>query len=365
MRLFSFILILLSSESVLSFSEMSRHGYVSCTACHISPSGGGLLNLYGRGISKEVLSRWSKEGEENFTFGAINTNEKIILGAFVRGLQFHRETTTVKEGRPIVMQADFEAAYVEDNWATAAALGLQSYRKNGDRKLRPASRRHYFLYRFEDVNHIRVGKFQKFFGLNDPNHNLFVRRDLGLIQDSESYNLEYSFLSESYSFYGTWIFGNDGDLYATTREKGATVSVSYFFWDRQKVGLSYLKAADDAAERAVSGLWGVVAVGKNFYLLSEYNLQNRLPKTTSRQQGYVTSHKLNYEVSKGLIPYLILEKSHLDTSSDQNLRSGHGIGLQFFPRPHFEVVAQWQKEKLDNVRDSNVDFAWIMLNFFL
>lgn len=366
MRLHNLVLVFLFySVSAYAYPEMTRHGYVNCTACHVSPSGSGLLNQYGRGISKEALSTWGREGEENFAYGALNTNEKVVLGAFIRGLQFHRETAAVREGRPIFMQVDAEAAYVEEAWAIDAAVGVQSYRENGERKTRAASRRHYFLYRFLDVNHFRVGKFQKFFGLNDPNHNLFIRRDIGFMQDTESYNAEFSYLGENVSLYATWILGNEADQYALSKEKGGTVSASYFFFDRQKVGVSYLRASDDTAERSVSGLWSIIAVGEKFYLLSEYDLQNRRPKSGSPQSGYVTSNRLNYELLKGVIPYVILERSHLDTSSDLNLRTGYGLGLQLFPRPHFEVVAQWENEKFDNVENSNIDFAYIMLNFYL
>src|SRR5258708_17114915 len=40
------------STSVWDLPTMIRLGYPNCSSCHISPQGGGLLNLYGRGIDK-------------------------------------------------------------------------------------------------------------------------------------------------------------------------------------------------------------------------------------------------------------------------------------------------------------------------
>ena len=41
-----------SPQEALALPTMIRLGYTGCTACHISPQGGGPLNLYGRGIDR-------------------------------------------------------------------------------------------------------------------------------------------------------------------------------------------------------------------------------------------------------------------------------------------------------------------------
>src|SRR3989344_1600930 len=105
------------SDRAKAYPELSRHGYTNCTACHLSPSGGGILSPYGRELSKEILSTWARDGEQSFAYGAFSPNEKIVLGAFVRGLQAHREDKDKKEGRFILMQADLEAGYNAEKWA--------------------------------------------------------------------------------------------------------------------------------------------------------------------------------------------------------------------------------------------------------
>lgn len=347
-----------------AFPEMSRHGYVNCTACHLSPTGSGLLTEYGRELSKEILSTWSHEGEQKFAYGLVTPPEAVLISAYVRGLQLHRETATAKDGRPILMQADIEAAYNGQKLALTATAGRQEYRVGTKTEERFFSRRHYLLWRATEQQAVRAGRYSAFYGLNDPNHNLYVRRDLGFGQDTESYNLEYSLLGENVSLYLTGLFGNFGDNKSINQETGVSVSASYFFLEKNKIGFSAQHSENETTKRLVGGIWAIIAWSSKLFSLSEIDLQEK--KTSAATTvGHVTSNKLQYEITKGVLPYLLFERSYLDRDNPTSLKTGYGIGFQFFPRPHFEFLAQWEKEKLNNVERSDSDTIWIMGNFYL
>ncbi len=358
------LLSLVWSSSAFAFPELSRHGYVNCTACHVSPGGGGLLTEYGRGISKDLLSTWAKEGEEQFAYGLLTPPERLIVAGYLRGLQLHREDASLREGRPILMQADIEAGYIADSGAVVASIGRQEVRDASGTRGRLFSRRHYAFYRIGDAHHLRAGRFQLFYGLNEPNHFLAVRRDLGFGQDTESYNAEYSFLGENLNAYLSGTFGNFEDPFSRNREKGLSVSASYFFAEKHKVGFSALQGGDDQSDRTLGGLWAIVSWFPRFFTMSQADYQWKSRPARS-QRGYVTSHKLNYEVMQGLIPFLLFERSFLDSNLPSSQRTAYGLGVQFFPRPHFEVLGQWQRDQLDKVSQSVTDTAWLMLNFYL
>ena len=359
-----FLFFFLLPTVVWAYPEMSRHGYVNCTACHLSPAGGGALTEYGRELSKELLSTWAKDGEQKFAYGLISPPEALLVSAYVRGLQLHRETAVAKDGRPILMQADVEAAYNKQSWAIAATVGRQEYRSGTKTEQRLFSRRHYVLWRASEKQNVRAGRFSAFFGLNDPDHNLYVRRDLGFGQDTESYNLEYSLLGENWSVYVSGLFGNFGDIKSTNQETGATASISYYFVEKNKVGLSIQRSENATSKRSIGGLWAIIAWTDKLFSLSEIDLQEKKVMTTT-SIGHVTTNKLQYEMTKGLLPYILFERSYLDRDNPASLRTGYGVGLQFFPRPHFEFLAQWEKEKLNNVDQSDSDTVWLMGNFYL
>ncbi|WP_142409788.1 hypothetical protein [Bacteriovorax stolpii] len=362
-----FILILILPKAY-SYSELSRHGYVNCTTCHLSPSGGSLLTPYGRELSKAALSTWGTKSEQYFAynaFPAISKSERILVGAYIRGLQAYKTDSTANEARAILMQVDLDAAYNGPNWAITGSLGRQELRKGLESDSRIFSRRHYGIYRISPNNQIRAGKFLKFYGLNDPNHQMYVRRLLNFGFDTESYNFEYSYQGESISTFATAFFGNFKDPFSFAKEEGVSFSASYFFYDKQKLGLSILRASDDTSKRTVSGLWGIFSYHPQFFSMHEFDLQYKSIKNNSQKQnGFVTSNRLNYEPLKGLISFLSYDLANLNPAVISSKKSAYGAGLQVFPRPHFEVVTAWQKEEIIKLKAKS-DLYSLMVHFYL
>lgn len=363
--IFLFILIFLPSLAI-AYAELSRHGYTNCTSCHLSPSGGGLLTPYGRELSKEVLSSWAKDGEQYFAYGKLTHDEKVLLGAYIRGVQIHREDQNKKEGRAILMQADAEAGYNSAKWAVAGSIGRQEIRSGLQSDSRLFSRRHYFLYRPQETVSLRAGKFLRFYGLNDPNHNIYVRKDLGFGFDTETYNLEAAFLGENWSGYLTYVDGSLGsDQYSYLKEKAGTASISYFLAEKHKLGFSLYRGEDSINKRWLGGPWFIVSLFPQVFLLSEFNWQSKEIKATQvNQRGYVTSNRINYEWFQGFISFLSFDKKYLNSDDPNTEQEAYGIGIQFFPRPHLEFVASWQKEEVIATK-SKSDLLWLMVHFYL
>lgn len=360
------LIAILFSQNSFSYPDLSRHGYTNCTACHLSPSGGGLLTSYGRELSKEVLSTWGKDGEQYFAYGKISHDENVLLGAYIRGLQAYREDENKKDARFILMQADIEAGYDSLKWAVAASLGRQEIRAGQSSEGRLFTRRFYALYRPDEKWNLRVGKFLRFYGLNDPNHYMYVRKDLNFGFDTETYNVEASFLGDNWNFYFTYSDGNLArDKYAMLKDQGGTVSMSYFFLDKEKVGLSLYHGEDETNRRWVFGPSAILSFSSKWFLLAEFDWQSKdLKSTQGYQQGYVTSSRLNYEWIQGLISFVSYDKKFLNQDDANTEQQSYGVGMQFFPRPHLEAIATWQKEEVIASRAKS-DLVWLLLHFYL
>ncbi|MBC7539425.1 MAG: hypothetical protein H7281_11435 [Bacteriovorax sp.] len=368
MKVYLLFLLLCFHTPGYSYSELSRHGYVNCTACHLSPSGGGIMTPYGRELSRAVVSTWGAKNEQYFAYNAIpalSKNEKILVGAFVRGLQAIRNDKQATEARAILMQADVDVAYNEKNWAVLTSLGRQEIRSGLNSDSRLFSRRHYAIYRYNFSNQFRAGKFLQFYGLNDPNHQLYVRKYLNFGFDTESYNAEYSYLGENFNFYLTSSFGNFGDIHSQNTEKGISASTSYFFWDKQKVGLSTYRGTETFTNRITYGVWGIFSFHPKIFTMHELDFQNKKIKSSGiKQSGYVTSNKINYEYVRGLIGFLSYDLANLNPANISSRKFAYGAGVQFFPRPHFELISAWQKEEIVHLKSQSDLFSFI-LHFYL
>lgn len=162
-----------------AFPQMIAHGYTSCTACHISPNGGGLLSAYGRSLSREVLSQTGLEGEENVLYGVVTPPTWLQVGGDLRILQSYMNSVAVEQAKFTVMQADFEAGVVTEKVQVVGTFGYQNPMSANSTKSPLLSRRHFVQYVAAENNYLRAGKYELAYGIHWPDHIMFSKRDLG------------------------------------------------------------------------------------------------------------------------------------------------------------------------------------------
>lgn len=368
MKTVSFIAIFIVSLRLYAFPENVRHGYFSCTACHVSPSGGGVLTPYGRSLSAELMSTWGTAKNSGFLF-TDNEDEKKNppwwrANIFLRGVQTRRNTSTVEKAQFIPMQADLEAGLDTEKYALMTTIGFRakdsSQSKNLDQFF---SRRHYALYRVNDNWAIRGGKFMFSFGLNGPDHVTATRRGLGWDQGSESYNIETSYIGEKISTILSLV-GDAPNEKSTTKDKGLAINQSFFIGNDSKIGLSLFSGGQGTYDRTVYGPYWIWSLTKEVYLDSEiFYQQKKINSTSSNQNGYATFHRLGYELQKGLTFYAQFDRSFLDTSDETSKYDSYGPGIQWLPYPHLELMSYLGKEKASG--QAATDFWWLMLNIYL
>jgi hypothetical protein len=358
--------LIFSFFSAWSHPEMVRFGYSNCITCHVSPSGGGVLNQYGRELSKEILSTWGAKGEQYFSYGIVKLPQNVNLQAFVRALQYRRDTPYVEEARTILMQADLEGSYQSNKVTTVLSLGRQEKQRGGDKIVQPISRRHYVNYQAFDSLILRAGKFSRSFGLNTPYHTTYVQRDLGFGQETETYNLEASLYLDHLTLVGTNIFGTFKDKTSYATESGQSLSAQYSFLNNQKVGLSTFYGKDEVQRRSIIGPWLILNYKKDLFLMSETFFQKKeLFNSGVNSSGYVSTNRINYQIYRGLIPFFTFEASQLDWSVDTSKKQSYGLGLQFFPRPHFELIASAQRDRYYIQEGYFSDLYLFTFNFYL
>lgn len=346
------------SDEAWAYPEMVRHGYVNCTACHVSPSGGGILTTYGRELSREVLSIWGREGESEFAYGALKAPEWLQLGGDIRTVEIYRDNAVARMARFIPMQADLEAAISTEKWGAAATLGLSRKLEGTGYTLEGISRRHYVMYRPTETWSVRAGKFFTAFGIQLPDHFASTRAGIDIAeQGTESYNIESAYLGEAFSVHATAILGRINESRALS-ETGVALRGSYSFFERYQVGLSLLRGSTTEKTRTLSGPFAVLGITPKLVLVSELDLE------WSKTLGAVSYQKLSYEFVQGLHGYLTFDWMRGDFSDTRSARHSYGAGVQVFPRPHFELNLSWQRQRVGGQTGED-DFAWFLFHFYL
>jgi len=352
------------TQTAFAFPGMVSHGYINCQACHVSPTGGGLLTQYGRALSNEVLSSTGSEEESVFLYDLIKQPEWLNLGGDARTLVLYRDTPTIREGRVIIMQLDLEAGLSFDPFYAVGTFGYKDTPQPEPLREHLISRRHYLGYRATEEIGFRLGRFNPGYGINTDDHAITIKRGLGWDQETESYNIESSYINESINFYLTGIFGRI-DEPKLDREKGFAVSASSGFADTFKLGASYFNGKNDLTHRHVFGPFGVLGFTPELVLMSEIDFQavkDNLP-STDRVWGYVNYQKLDYEFLKGVHGFLTQEYSQLDWSTDRTKVQTYGVGGRYFPRPHIELSAAFNVSTRPTL-NANTYLSYLNLHYY-
>ncbi|MGZ3695067.1 MAG: hypothetical protein ACXWQO_13015, partial [Bdellovibrionota bacterium] len=212
---------------------------------------------------------------------------------------------------------------------------------------------------------LRAGRFYPQYGLYDPNHSIVTRAGLGFDDDQESYNLEAAYLGTNADLFVTGIFGRP-DVRSLVREKGVAVSSSVNIAEKNKIGVNVLRAGSTASSRWLTGLWGIVAISKKVFLLSEEDLQWTKAKTlgSASTTGAVAYQRLGYEPIQGFQVYGSHQLSYLNFRSLNSRQHAFGPGIDFFPRPHIELRAEYLREMIMAAGPKYFDYAWLMLHYY-
>lgn len=339
MRFFLSGFILFLSNSVYAFPGNIRHGYPNCTACHLSPSGAGVLTPYGRELSREIQSTYGHESESAFLAGTVPLPEWLDAGGDLRYIQIVEDHPSTVSGRSFWMQADVEAGVHLGKFAAVGTLGWKGNSEGLVDDASILSRRHYFMFNVNDPITIRGGRFYPMFGLMQAEHEDATRAPLGFDEGGETYNLEFSNQSERGSFFITPIFGKiRGDQ--KPDEKGFAISQNFTVAGNSRVGFSGLFGKEfdqpNYRSRIILGSNAVVNLSKTVFWMAELDFERRKLPVEGAETGIYAYQKLSYEPVQGFILSGRQDLARSVMSDPRTSVISLGPVIDWYPRPHFD-----------------------------
>lgn len=311
-----------------------------CTACHVSPAGGGLLTDFGRSEAGDTVSRG---GDGSFLHGLWEPPRWLQLGGDVRGALGVRHLRDRRETLAFPMQADLYLRAGTDALALVVTAGLRGAAREPRPPLveRLASREHYLLWRPTDGVYVRAGRFFPVLGLRLADHTAYVRRYLGLHTLEEPYGLAAgrswgsweahasAFIPSPVPALGSGVPATGAALYVERRIFGETATVA---------GQTRLALGPDDG-RALVGV-----VGKRWFeqaglmLMGELDLQRQwfdAGPTRWQLAAYLGARK---QLVHGVELGAALQRWQPDLTL-RSARDAFELDVQYFPWAHVEVGA--------------------------
>ena len=345
MKLGLWVILLAGLSDAFGFAENTVKGYPNCMACHISPTGGGLLTNYGRSLSAELMSTWSvAEGFEQPFYGLGGNTEHVKWGGQFRAVQVNRDTERARVGKLFAMQNNLEFAVQYLKAFAVASVGTQEGPESYPNKGGFLSERHYLLWPISNQFMLRVGKFRQPFGINSPNHTRLVRKGFF----AETYNLELSRFSP-------W-----GEVNASVGlrdgQESASLALNYTHYGN---GDSRFGASLFWGEEPRFGLNAIFPIGKYGVGRSEL-IYERGPA----RDAFLGDHAYGYQFFKGGLVSLLFEHGEEYREAETRVLSP-GIGFQFLPAPHFEFQFEYlRKSYLRGSREDTEHFSLASLHLY-
>lgn len=355
-----FLIILLNSLVAVAFPEMIRHHYVNCGACHVNQNGGGLINAYGRTISAEVLSTWGKENEAR-AFYSIDP-EKIPwlnVGGDVRSVQSQFENETVSQARHIWMEANIQVAAQLNTFTFFTNIGKV---EQANQSLKTELNKYYVSFQQSDELSFRVGKYIPVYGINLPQHNFYIKQNLQLGPGTERTVADVQWNGENYNFLAG-VSKSASHSAVRDEETAFNAQVQKNINDKHKVGVSYWYGEATRYRKFNVGAHAVSGWSEKFYSLFEIDSVWSKDNNDVETKSIAELVKLGYEFYKGV--HLQMVQEHFQSSSATSTKTESlGIGMAWYPRPHFEFETLYSKRVKQATTTSNEDSAYLLLHYY-
>jgi hypothetical protein len=348
-------------------------GAARCSLCHFSPTGGGLINNYGRSQAEDEISMFG--GNPDFLYGIWEQPDWIKLGADLRLAFLTRDNGADPDFLAFPMQGDTYANFFFGDFTVATIVGPRAQARTPRQGFGPRmnSREHWVMWRPKSTGpYVRAGRFYAPFGLRQQDHTAFNRRYLGFHSFEETYNLSGGWVKNDWEGHATLFMPPPGPLYELwgggPRQTGAA---GYFerriLDDTGAVGGQVKLAQSPIDQRYIAG-----GVAKYFLESAQILLMGELDlglqvfdADGSPSRAQLTAYaSASYFPVQGILVGASVQRHDPDLSVAATGYDALQLSLQCFVESHFEIHT-FARAELSGDYDKMNGLAFLMLHYWL
>ena len=328
--------------------------YPRCTACHYSPSGGGLLTPYGRSLSREEISTFGRQGpaapaaattrgEEGFLYGALPNDSPLQLGLDAR--PSHLEVEAAGRSLPdrsFLMNLDLQAAWRQDRWTVYGTVGRAPEPGGGAF----VSYEHWVAWQASERVTVRGGRYLPAYGVRFADHTSFARAGRDLAEDDQVYGVEVGVSTDRALLQVSVGPGRAASLLDDDGREALTASgrLQLDLGPRTVVAASVLhRARSDAAPRSTdTGL--SFGYAPTEWLTTWTHADVRLQRLQTSGRSYIFAHQTSLEAVRGVWLRVSPQTRWTDTDPRGEVRR-MVYGLDLYPRTHWHVNLSYYRDR--------------------
>ncbi len=327
-----------STREVQAYPQFQLSREQTCTGCHLSPSGGGLLNENGTTIA-ETLSQFGHNGE--FMYGKVPTPEWLVLGGDLRAAGGYFQTPFRSLGA-FPMQGDLYARAMTGAFSLHVTGGFRPAQEGNESATRLWSREHYVQWQQDPGQHglfARVGRFMPVFGLRFAEHPIYTRRYGGTQLYAETYGAALEYIDPKFELHATG-FIRDRLIDPAVHDSGGAFYGEYRITEKLAIGAESMVTASKDDRKYRGGLTGKLYLPTPDLLLqAEVIVTHQDIENVDRNINTLTAYLMASYFLKDWLMIDVGVGTHDENIQVKNLyRDAADLNLHWFATSHLEVL---------------------------
>jgi hypothetical protein len=367
MRALLIIAILAANARIASaYPQFQLSRDVTCTGCHLSPDGSGLLNE--NGINTAEAIAW-KPGNGQFMYG-MHTPSWLELGGDVRGAAGFVDPGVVSaDAYP--MQAEVAASAHVGGFSLHALGGFRSPDEGGSALHILWSREHYVMWQQRPGEgtglYVRLGRLMPTYGLRLAEHIVYTQRFGGFPLYAEAYAAAVSYVTTKGEVHATG-FVHDPIGTPTEHGDGGALYGELRLGPHAAIGAEGKYSSSDDQKSTFGGITGKVYLpGPDLLFQAEAEIIHRkitqgAGDSMNQLAGYVMA---THPLGGGFLLDLGLGHYTQDTRVKGLFRDCFDANLHWFTTSHIELLFTGRVELLDLGGGPNGGYALAQLHYRL
>ena len=322
------IVLVLATGRAHAYPQFQLSRDQTCSGCHLSPAGGGLLNENGMNTA-DSMSEFGTSPE--FMYGKWTPPDWLTLGGDFRAASGYLATPQ-RYLLTIPMQGDLYGHVTKDHFSLQVTAGFRPVQYGNENATHVWSREHYLMWQSDPGSpeglFVRAGRFMPVFGLRFAEHDDFTRRYGGVPLYGETYGVSVSYITQQYEAHLSG-FVKDPLIDPVMHDNGGAAYVEYRVNDHASVGGEGMITKSDDDKKFRGGLTG------KYYLKSPDLLIQAEAQVDNQHIG---PYGLTQLVSYLMVSWFPRNAVMLDFGwghFDENLR------IKGLDRDAFDINAHW------------------------